>query len=71
MIHLVLMMSLTRKTEPGCDSGDCSIRVTYLDICFVLLTHALSNLELKMYTKLSCFVSGNNFENIGEEKKNC
>ena len=28
-------VSITRKTESGCDSGDCSIRVLYLDI-FVL-----------------------------------
>ena len=26
-----------KKMEPGCDSGDCSIRVLYLDTCFVLL----------------------------------
>ena len=37
MIHQVSMMSLTRKMEPGCNSGDCSIRVQYLDICFVVL----------------------------------
>ena len=35
MIHQVLIMSLTRKMEPGCESNDCSIRVVYLDICLM------------------------------------
>ena len=30
-------MSLTRETAHESDSGDCSIQVLYLDICFVLL----------------------------------
>ena len=25
-----------KKMELGCDTGDCSIRVLYLDICFIL-----------------------------------
>ena len=32
MICRVLMMNLKRKTEPGCDSHDFSIRVLYLDL---------------------------------------
>ena len=49
-----------KKAIPGCDSGDCSIRV------LSVFNTAIGN---KKHVKL--LISRNNFENNGGRKKNC